>query len=67
MNFLIICKNLLGKFCYIYAGVILEIEGSIEQSSNVNNCSMLLITNPMLISLNEVPKGVLTDNAPSLI
>ena len=37
VSFLIAYKNLLAKFSHVYAGVILETEGSIQQSSSVNN------------------------------
>ena len=43
VSFLIVYKNLLPKFSFIYAGVILETEGSIQQSSSVNDCCFMAI------------------------
>ena len=43
VSFFIVYKNLLAKFSYVYAGVILETDGSIQQSSNINNCCFIAI------------------------
>ena len=77
MSFLIVYKNILPKYSYVYAGVILETKGSIQESSSVNNCCFITLYylnlaikksfRKRLKRLNEMPLGVLTDNIPNLI
>ena len=43
VSFFIVYKNILAKFSYVYAGVILETEGSIQESASVNNCYFITI------------------------
>ena len=56
VRFLILYKNLLAKFSYVHAGVVLVTEGSIQQSSSVNNCCFITICYlnlPIKIELQE--------------
>ena len=58
VSFLTIYKNLLAKFSYVYAGAFLETEGSIQQSSSVNNCCFIAISYLNLTIKKELQEEV---------